>query len=383
MKPSPAAFDERRGSPRRSRGPGGGGGARDAAWLRGRARLGRRLPPAPGRCAVSDAARTAVTSVQHELKPGAPQLPRTRAPGGPWGLGLRRIPGPAPRRSALPPRRRGGAPARQARFPDIKTLDLLTGRRLGASRGHNSPSSPRVERGEDVVIAGPIGTARPTSRSLSAEAAPPPVAFVTADLASSWSKPGRASSRGCTRSLQRVALLVVDELGFVPFERTVQRAVVQPPRRPLRAALHVVTTNLAFSDGCRSRRRRSSLRGSTPRASRSHPHHARRVLPHAARSPRARRRGAEHVRRSIVRRNQIALRVAWPDRSTGLDVDRSQHGNADEVRRRARRQRGASRRHRRGLRGARPRAAAVGARDARRHRARVPSALRTCAPARA
>ena len=47
---------------------------------------------------------------------------------------------------------------------------------------------------------------------------------------------------------QRVALLIVDEVGFVPFERTGGELIFNLPRRPLRAALDDRPTNLAFSE---------------------------------------------------------------------------------------------------------------------------------------
>ena len=127
--------------------------------------------------------------------------------------------------------RRDGAVARllrQARFPDLKTLDQLDWEAL---RGVERPQLAQlatceyIERAEDVVIAGPIGTGKThLAIALGVEATRHHhrVAFIrAADLVRELleARDELTLSRLHQRYL-RVALLIVDELGFVPFERT-------------------------------------------------------------------------------------------------------------------------------------------------------------------
>ena len=116
---------------------------------------------------------------------------------------------------------------RQARFPDLKTLEQLD---WDALRGVERPQLAQlatcayIERAEDVVIAGPIGTGKThLAIALGVEAARRRhrVAFVrAADLVRELveARDELTLSRLHQRYL-RVALLIVDELGFVPFER--------------------------------------------------------------------------------------------------------------------------------------------------------------------
>lgn len=126
--------------------------------------------------------------------------------------------------------RRDGAVARLmrgARFPDLKTMDQLD---WDALRGIERPQLAQLatcdylERGEDVVIAGPIGTGKThLAIALGVEAVQrrQQVAFIrAADLVRELVE--ARDERTLTRLHQRylrVALLIVDELGFVPFDR--------------------------------------------------------------------------------------------------------------------------------------------------------------------
>jgi DNA replication protein DnaC len=126
---------------------------------------------------------------------------------------------------------------REARFPDVKTLDRID---WEAFQGISRPkvlelaSCDYLERGDDVVIAGPIGTGKTMlAIALGVEAARrrKRVVFVrAADLvrelleARDQRELGRLQQR-----YRRVDLLVCDELGFVPLST-------------------MLTTNLAFGE---------------------------------------------------------------------------------------------------------------------------------------
>ena len=117
--------------------------------------------------------------------------------------------------------RRDGAVARllrQARFPDLKTLEQLDWEAL---RGVERPQLAQlatcayIERADDIVIAGPIGTGKThlaIALGVAAARRRHRVAFVR-ELVEARDE--LTLSRLHQRYL-RVALLIVDELGFVP-----------------------------------------------------------------------------------------------------------------------------------------------------------------------
>ena len=167
------------------------------------------------------------------------------------------------------PRIRGRAVARllrQARYPDVKTFEQLDWDALG---GVERPqlaqlaSCEYIERAEDVVIAGPIGTGKThLAIALGVEAAlrrhrpagyprrRGRVAFIrAADLVRELveARDELTLSRLHRRYLG-VALLIVDELGFVPFERTGGELLFNLLADRYERRSTIVTTNLAFSE---------------------------------------------------------------------------------------------------------------------------------------
>ena len=145
---------------------------------------------------------------------------------------------------------------REARFPDLKTLDPLDG---SAWQGISRPQvlelarCEYLDRGENGVIAGPIGTGKThLAMALGLEAARRRyrIAFTRA---SDWvrslveAKDERMLGRLHQR-YQNVSLLIVDELGFTPFDKNEGELLFNLLSDRYERRATIVTTHLDFSE---------------------------------------------------------------------------------------------------------------------------------------
>jgi len=145
---------------------------------------------------------------------------------------------------------------REARFPDAKTLDQIDWEALsGVSRPKIAELSTcgYIDTSEDVVLAGPIGTGKThLAIGLGIEAARRRfrVTFTrAAELVRTLIEARDARTLGrLHQRIERSSLLIVDELGFVPFDRTGGELLFNllSERHERRSTL--ITTNLAFSE---------------------------------------------------------------------------------------------------------------------------------------
>ena len=147
-----------------------------------------------------------------------------------------------------------------ARFPEIKTLDAFD---LGATDGAIAATQLAelarcawVEQAHNVIFAGPIGTGKThLAIALGLEAAKQRrrVAFHrAADLVRFLLEARDARELGrLHRRLRSVDLLIVDELGFVPFDRAGGELLFNLLSDRYERRSVIVTTNLAFAEWVR------------------------------------------------------------------------------------------------------------------------------------
>lgn len=148
---------------------------------------------------------------------------------------------------------------RAARFPDRKTMEQLDFEALkGVSRPKLAElaSCEYIDRGDDVVLVGPIGTGKThIAIALGIEAAQRrrrvwfrKAADLVRDLLEARDRRelGRLQQR-----LQRVDLLICDELGFVPFDRAGGELLFNALADRYERRSTIVTSNLAFSEWVR------------------------------------------------------------------------------------------------------------------------------------
>jgi len=145
---------------------------------------------------------------------------------------------------------------RLARFPDIKTLEQIDWEALqGISRPNllELASCRFAEAAEDIVIAGPIGTGKThLAIALGVEAAKrrKSVAFQkAADLVRDLieARDERTLAR-LHHHYRKVAVLIIDELGFVPFKRDGGELLFNLLSDRYERLSTIITTNLSFAE---------------------------------------------------------------------------------------------------------------------------------------
>jgi DNA replication protein DnaC len=143
-----------------------------------------------------------------------------------------------------------------ARFPERKPLDTFD---FGLAEGLDAAPLVALGRGEwvaraeNLLLVGPIGTGKThLAIALGIEACRQRrhVAFWrAADLVRTLCEArDRHELTRLQRRLQRVELLVLDELGFVPFDRTGGELLFNLRAARYEKAATLITTNLAFSE---------------------------------------------------------------------------------------------------------------------------------------
>jgi DNA replication protein DnaC len=145
---------------------------------------------------------------------------------------------------------------REARFPEVKTLDrfdFTTADGISATQIHTLARGEWVTAPENLIFAGPIGTGKThLAIALGVEATKQKrrVLFArAADLVRQLIE--ARDTRELTRLQQRLLradVLIVDEVGFVPFDRVGGELLFNLITDRYERRATVVTTNLAFAE---------------------------------------------------------------------------------------------------------------------------------------
>lgn len=145
---------------------------------------------------------------------------------------------------------------REARFPELKTLEEFD---FDAAQGVDRATVAELARGDwleradNLILAGPIGTGKThLAIALGLEAAKQRRRVVfcrAADLVQSLveARDQRELTR-LQRRIARVSLLVLDEVGFVPFDRVGAELLFNLVAQRYERASVLITTNLAFAE---------------------------------------------------------------------------------------------------------------------------------------
>jgi DNA replication protein DnaC len=146
---------------------------------------------------------------------------------------------------------------REARFPEMKTLDTFdfaaTDGAVSAAQISELARGEWIGRADNVILAGPIGTGKThLAIALGVEAARQRrrVLFArAADVVRSLLEARDQRELGrLHRRLNQADLLVLDELGFVPFDRAGGELLFNLLTERYERRSVIVTTNLAFAE---------------------------------------------------------------------------------------------------------------------------------------